>query len=75
MDTIKQVQMKELLQKEYIRRTRKLLETKLSSRNIIKGKIPGLYHTLDIWELFLKWIQEELKQIEQSTRKLMIMHN
>ena len=36
-DTIKQVEMKNKIQKEYLRRTRKLLETKLSSRNLIKG--------------------------------------
>ena len=36
-DTIKQVEMKDKIQKEYLRRTRKLLETKLSSKNLIKG--------------------------------------
>ena len=36
-DTIKQVQMKDTIRKEYLRRTRKLLETKLSNRNLIKG--------------------------------------
>ena len=36
-DTIKQVEMKNKIQKEYLRRTRKLLETKLFSRNLIKG--------------------------------------
>ena len=36
-DTIKQVQMKDMIRKEYLRRTRKLLETKLSSRNLMKG--------------------------------------
>ena len=36
-DTIKQVEMREKIQKEYLRKTRKLLETKLSSRNLIKG--------------------------------------
>ena len=36
-DTIKQVQMKDRIRKEYLRRTRKLLETKLTSRNLIKG--------------------------------------
>ena len=35
-DNIKQVQMKDKIQKEYLRRTRKLLETKLSNRNLIK---------------------------------------
>ena len=36
-DTIKQGDIKEKIQKEYLRRTRKLHETKLSSRNLIKG--------------------------------------
>ena len=36
-DTIKQVEMKNKIQKEYLRRTRKLLEIKLSCRNLIKG--------------------------------------
>ena len=36
-DTIKQVEMKNKIQKEYLRRNRKLLETKLNSRNLIKG--------------------------------------
>ena len=36
-DIIKQEEMKDKIQKEYFRRTRKLLETKLSSRNLIKG--------------------------------------
>ena len=35
-DTIKQVEMKEKIQKEYLMKTRKLLETKLCSRNLIK---------------------------------------
>ena len=36
-DTIKQVQMKDKIKKEYLRRTRKLLEIKLNSRNLMKG--------------------------------------
>ena len=35
-DTVKQVEMKNEIKKEYLRRTRKLLETKLSNRNLIK---------------------------------------
>ena len=45
-DIIKQVQMKEDIKKKYPRRTRKLLETKLYTRNIIKECIPGLYPIL-----------------------------
>ena len=36
-NTIKQVEMKEKVKKKFHRRTRKLLETKLYSRNLIKG--------------------------------------
>ena len=35
-DCIKQVEMKEKIKKDYLRRTRKLLKTKLFSRNLIK---------------------------------------
>ena len=35
--TIKQLEMKDKIRKEYLRRTRNLLETKLNSRNLIKG--------------------------------------
>ena len=49
-DTIKQVQMKDKIQKEYLRRTRKLLETKLFSRNLIKGiYICGPEKNLNKW--------------------------
>ena len=36
-DTMKQVETKENIKKVYLRSTRKLLETKLSGRNLIKG--------------------------------------
>ena len=36
-DTIKQVVVKEKIKKEYLRWTKKLLETKLCSRNLIRG--------------------------------------
>ena len=36
-DTIKQVQMKNKIKKEYLWRTTEQLKTKLSSRNLIKG--------------------------------------
>ena len=38
-DTIKQVEMKYKIKKDYLRITRKLLETKMSCRNLIKGII------------------------------------
>ena len=73
-DTIKQVETKNKIQKEYFRRTRKLLETKLSSRNLIKGintwAVPFVRYSVP----FLKWTREELRQMDQRTRKVMTMH-
>ena len=73
-DTIKQVQMKDTIRKEYLRRTRKLLETKLSCRNLIKGINTLAVPIVRYSGPFLKWTQEELKQMDQRTRKLMAIH-
>ena len=73
-DTIKQVEMKDKIRKEYLRRTRKLLETKLFSRNIIKGINTWAVFLVRYLGPFLKWIRDELKQMDQRTRKLMTIH-
>ena len=73
-DTIEHVQMKDTIRKEYLRRTRKLFETKLSSRNLIKGINSWAVPLVRYSGHFLKWTQEELKQMDQRTRKLMTMH-
>ena len=73
-DTIKQVQMKDTIRKEYIRRTRKLLETKLSNRNLIKRINTWAVSLVRYSGPFLKWNWEELKQMDQRTRKLMTIH-
>ena len=73
-DTIKQVQMKEKIPKEYLRRTRKLLETNLNSRNLIKGINTWAVPLVRYSGPFPKWTRDELKHIDQRTRKLMTMH-
>ena len=73
-DTIKQVEMEEKIQKEYCRRTRKLLETKRSSRKLIKGINTWAVPLVRYPGLFLKWTRDELKQMDQRTRKLMTMN-
>ena len=70
-DTIKQVEMKDKIRKEYLRRTRKLLERKLSS---IKGINTGAVPLVRYLRSFLKRTRDELKQMDQRTRKLMTMH-
>ena len=73
-DTIKQVQIKDTIRKEYLRRTRKLLETKLSCRNFFKG--------INIWAVppvrysgpFLSGPVMNLNKWTKKTRKLMALH-
>ena len=60
--TIKQVQMKYKIRKEYLRRTRKLLETKLSSRNLIKRINTWAVPSLDIRETFSCWPEMNLNK-------------
>ena len=66
--------MKDKIQKEYLRRTRKLLETKLCSRNLIKGINTWVVPLVRYSGPFLKCTRNELKQMDQRTRKLMTMH-
>ena len=73
-DTIKQVEMKDKIQKEYPRRTRKLHKKKLSSRNLIKGMNIWVVSLVRYSGHFLKCTRDELRQMNQRTRKLMTMH-
>ena len=72
-DTIKQVEMKER-KKEYLRKIKKLHKTKLYGRNLIRGintlPVPLVRYSGP----FLKRTREDLKQIDQRTRKLLSMH-
>ena len=72
--TIKQAEMKDKIQKEYLRRTRKLLESKLNSRNLIKGINTWAVPLVRYSGPFLKWTRDEIKQMDQRTRKLITMN-
>ena len=61
-DTIKQVEMKNKIQKEYLRRTRKLLETELNGRKLIKGTNTWAVLSLDIPDPFSKWPKMNLNK-------------
>ena len=71
-DTIKHAEMKEKIKKkEYLMRSRKLLKTKLHSRNLIKGMNTWVVSLKRYSGAFLKWMRE-LHQMDQRTRKLTI---
>ena len=73
-DTTKLVEMKDNIRKEYLRRTKKLLETKLSSINLIKGINTWAVPLVRYSGPFLNWTRDEIKQMDQRTRKLMTIH-
>ena len=56
------------------RRTRKLLETKLNSRNLTKGINTWAVPLVRYSGHFLKWTRDELKWIDQRTKKVMTMY-
>ena len=66
--------MKNKIRKEYLWRTRKLFETKLSCRNLIKGINTWAVPLVKYSRPFLKLTGDDLKQMDQRTRKLMNMH-
>ena len=71
-DTIKQVEMKEKLRNEFLRKMKKLLETKFCSRNLTKRINTRAVLLVSYMRPFLKWTREELGQMDQRTRKLMM---
>ena len=67
--------MKEVVTKEYKRRVRKVLETKLNGGNIIKAINSWAIPVLRYSAPFLKWRKTELQELDRRTRKLLTMHN
>ena len=57
-DTIKQVEMKDKIKKEYLKRTRKLPETKLSRRNLTNEMNTWAVALVRYSGPFLKWTSD-----------------
>ena len=62
-------------EKKTLQITRKLLETNLYSRNLIKGINTRTDHLIRYSGPFIKWTRETLHQMDQRARKLMTMYN
>ena len=73
-DKIMKNKMKEKISKEYFRRVRKVLETKLNSKNMIKGVNAWAISLMRYSAPFLDWTVDELKAMDRRTRKLLTMH-
>ena len=70
VDTVKQVDMKEKIKKEYLRRTRNLLEIKLSSRNLIKGRHTWVVSLVRYWGPFLRGPEKNLSKWTKEQENL-----
>ena len=74
LDDIKTSEMKERVSKEYKRRVRKVLETKLNGNNIIKAINTWAVSVVRYSAPFLDWRKQEIQELDRRTRKLMTMH-
>ena len=74
VDKVKGQEMKEKITKEYKRRVRKVLETKLNGENMIKGINTWAVSLIRYSAAFLDWTKEEKQSIDRKTRKLITMH-
>ena len=61
-----QTRMKEKIKKEYFSRTRKLLESKFCSRNLITGINTWAVHLIRYSISFLKWTKEEVRKMDKG---------
>ena len=74
-DRITHEEMKETVTKEYKRRVRKILETKLNGGNLVKAINTWAIPLLRYSAAFLDWRKSELQDLDRKTRKLLTMHN
>ena len=73
-DGVKHMEMKENVTKEYYRRVRKILKSKLNGGNVINAINTRAVAIIRYGAGIIKWTKEELINIDRKTRKLMNMH-
>lgn len=73
-DKIKNTEMKSKVRTEYLRRVRKILQSKLNGGNLIKGINTWAVSLLRYSSAFLDWNVDELREMDRRTRKLLTMH-
>ena len=73
-DKIKEKEMKEKFSKEYLRRLRLILRSKLNGRNKIMAVNTWVASVMRYGAGILKWNTDELKSLDRRTRKFMTMH-
>ena len=67
-------EMKDKVKKEYYRRVRKVLETKLNNGNVFKAINTWAVPVVRYSAAFLGWSRLQLEEIDRRTRMLLTMH-
>lgn len=73
-DSVKSLEMKEKVKKEYLRRVRKILESKLNGGNLMKAINTWAISLLRYSAAFIDWNIAEAQTLDRRTRKLLTMH-
>ena len=73
-DKIKDKEMKEKIQKEYFRRVRRILKSKLNSGNTILAINSRAVSLIRYGPGMIAWTKSELQKIDRKTRKLMTVY-
>ena len=68
-------EMKDKVKKEYYRRVKKVLETKLNSGNVFKAINTWAVSVVRYSAAFLGWSRLQIEEIDKRTRKLLTMRN
>ena len=73
-DDIKHNEMKSVIQKEYYRRVRKILKTRLNSGNTVKAINSRAVSLVRYGAGIIEWTKDELKTMDRKTRKLLTIY-
>ena len=73
-DKFLQEKMKFNVSKEYLRRLRKVLKSKLNGRNLVRGVNTWAVSLLRYSAAFVSWRKSELQAIDRKTRKLFTIY-
>ena len=74
LDQIMEEEMKKKITKEYYRRLKLVLKSKLNGRNIILAINTWAVAVISFGAGIIDWNMDELKQVDKKTRKIMTMN-
>ena len=66
--------MKLIVSKEYLRRLRKVLKSKLNGGNLVRGVNTWAVSLLKYSAAFVSWTKKELQAIDRKTRKFFTIY-